>query len=268
MKIHHLRNATFVIGSGEHHILVDPMLSDKGKLPPFAYMRHKPRRNPLVGLPDNAAEILDKVTHCLVTHSQKWGLKALQHTDHLDAEGEAFLRRRSIPVTTRRQDAACLQSKGLNVLQDLDYWQAAPFLGGEITAVPARHGHGWVHHLMANGAGYYLRLPGEPSLYISGDTVYTEDVEHALDELQPDIAVVAAGSAGLDVGRPILMTMPEILTFVEKAPGKVIANHLEALNHCPTTRIRLEKELDRRGLSAKVWIPQDGETLMIGEAVR
>lgn len=261
MKIHHLRNATFVIESGRHHILIDPMLSKKGELPPFAYVRHKPRRNPLVGLPGNAAEVLDKVTHCLITHSQKWGFKALQHTDHLDAEGEAFLRTRSIPVTTRRQDAACLQSTGLNVSQGLDYWQAAPFLGGEITAVPARHGHGWVHRLMANGAGYYLLLPGEPSLYVSGDTVYTEDVERALDELQPDVAIVAAGSASLDVGRPILMTMSEILTFVEKAPGKVIANHLEALNHCPTTRMQLNEELERRGIRSKVFIPSDGDTI-------
>ena len=36
MKINHLRNATFVIASGKFHILIDPMLSEKGKLPPFA----------------------------------------------------------------------------------------------------------------------------------------------------------------------------------------------------------------------------------------
>jgi len=115
--------------------------------------------------------------------------------------------------------------------------------------------------LMANGAGYYLRLPGEPSLYVSGDTVYTEDVERTLDDLQPDIAVVAAGSASLDVGRPILMDMDELLVFVQKAPGRVVANHLEALNHCPTTRMQLDEELERRGLRSKVFIPNDGETI-------
>jgi L-ascorbate metabolism protein UlaG (beta-lactamase superfamily) len=268
MKIHHLRNATFVIESGEHHILVDPMLSDRGTLPPFAYVRHKPRRNPLVDLPDNAAAVLDKVTHCLVTHSQKWGIKALQHTDHLDADGEAFLRMRNISVTTRAQDTAFLRNKGLNVSPPLPYWEAAPFLGGEITAVPARHGRGWMHHLMANGAGYYLRLPKEPSIYISGDTVYTPEVERVLVAWQPDIAVVASGSASLDVGGPILMTVPEILTFVQRAPDEVIANHLEALNHCPTTRRHLKQELERRGLSAKVSIPRDGETLTIEKQAR
>jgi len=33
MNIHHLRNATFVIESGDAFILVDPMLSGVGKLP-------------------------------------------------------------------------------------------------------------------------------------------------------------------------------------------------------------------------------------------
>ena len=77
MKIHHLRNATFVIESGENHILIDPMLCEKGELPPFARFRHKSQKNPLVSLPDNASRVLTKVTHCLITHSQKFGIKAL-----------------------------------------------------------------------------------------------------------------------------------------------------------------------------------------------
>ncbi len=54
MKLRHLRNATLVIESGGHHILVDPMLSDKGRLPPFALWRHTPRPNPTVDSPSNA----------------------------------------------------------------------------------------------------------------------------------------------------------------------------------------------------------------------
>jgi L-ascorbate metabolism protein UlaG (beta-lactamase superfamily) len=114
---------------------------------------------------------------------------------------------------------------------------------------------------MANGAGFYLQLVNEPSIYISGDTVYTENVHRALTELKPDIAVMASGSASLDVGGPILMPMQELLTFVHNAPQKVIANHLEALNHCPTTRSELRSELEARGLGDKVFIPNDGETL-------
>ncbi len=261
MKIHHLRNATFVLESGANHILIDPMLSGKGELPPFARFRHKSEHNPTVSLPDNASQILGKVTHCLITHSQTFGIKALQHTDHLDTPGVSFLRDKKIPVVCREQDAAYLKKYEINVETTLGYWQPKNLLGGEITAIPAQHGHGWIHNLMANGAGFYLQLAGEPSIYISGDTVYTKEVERALTELKPDIAVVAAGSASLDVGGPILMPLEEIITFVRVAPDKVIANHLEALNHCPTTRSILKQELENNGLLAKTFIPDDGETL-------
>ena len=261
MKIHHLRKATFIIESGTNLILIDPMLSDKGKLPPFSVIRHKARMNPTVPLPDNASEILDKVTFCLITHSQTFGIKALQHTDHLDAPGESFLRKNNIPVACRQQDGAYLKKYGINVELELNYWQPEPFLDGEITAVPAQHGHGWIHHLMANGAGFFLQLPDEPSIYISGDTVYTKDVERALTKFKPDIALVAAGSASLDVGKSILMPLEEIITFVRVAPNKVIANHLEALNHCPTTRSQLKQTLEKKDLLSKTFIPDDGETL-------
>jgi L-ascorbate metabolism protein UlaG (beta-lactamase superfamily) len=263
MKIHHLRNATFVIESGANHIVIDPMLSDKGKLPPFAWFRHKPERNPIVSLPDNASQLLDKVTHCLITHSQAFGIKALQHTDHLDAAGESFLKNKNIPVVCREQDAPYLKKYGINVETTLSYWIPEQLLGGEITAIPAQHGHGWNHNLMANGAGFHLQLSGEPSIYISGDTVYTKEVERALTELKPDIAVVAAGSASLDVGGPILMPLEEIVTFARTAPNKVIANHLEALNHCPTTRSQLKHTLKNNGLLSKTFVPNDGETLTI-----
>ena len=263
MKIHHLRNATFVIESGSNFILIDPMLSGKGELPPFALFRHKPKRNPTVSLPDNASQILSKVTHCLITHSQKSGIELLTHTDHFDKPGKTFLRKNNIPVVCRQQDAAYMRKNGINVETTLNYWHPEQLFGGEITAIPALHGHSWMHYFMVNGAGFYIKLPDEPSIYISGDTVYTNDVKRALTELKPDIACVAAGSASLDVGGPILMPLEEIITFIKTAPNKVIANHLEALNHCPTTRSQLKQELEKNALLSKTFIPNDGETLTI-----
>lgn len=263
MKIHHLRNATFVIESGNAFILVDPMLSDVGELPPFAYFRYKMMRNPIVPLPDNTPGILEQVTHCLVTHSQKWGIEPLTHADHFDKAGKMFLQKNNIPIACRQQDASYMRKNTLTVETTVEYWQTEEFLNGRLTAVPALHGHSWMHTFMANGAGFFLELPDEPSIYISGDTVYTADVERALTELKPDIAVVAAGSARLDVGGPILMPLDEIVTFIRKSPGKVIANHLEALNHCPTTRLQLREELEKNGLMVKTFIPDDGDTVTI-----
>lgn len=261
MKIHHLRNATFVIESRGRFILIDPMLGEKGSFPPFAKKRFKPRRNPLVNLPSNACSVLDQVNICLITHSQKLGIKALQHTDHLDIAGEEFLRSKNTPVATLARDAQVLKRYGINIHVELKYWKPHPFLGGEIVAVPAQHGHSWIHILMANGAGYVLQLPDEPSIYISGDTIYTSDVERALKELKPDIAVMASGTATLDISKPILMSMDELIQFVRNSPGKVVANHLEALNHCPTTRSQLKQGLEESGLLSKVYVPDDGDIL-------
>jgi hypothetical protein len=82
-----------------------------------------------------------------------------------------------------------------------------------------------------------------------------------LETYKPQLTVVAAGSAQFDLFRPVLMTMDDILTFVRKSPGKVIANHLEAINHCPTTRKNLRMTLEEHGLSEKVYIPEDGEVI-------
>jgi len=263
MKIHHLRSATFIIESGDKFILIDPMLGKKGSMPPFSVIKAKAAKNPTVEMPDNADSLLSKVTHTLITHSQTFGIKALQHGDHLDPAGEAFLSSRGIPVATPAKDKAYLEKYGLTVNWGIEDWQTVDFLGGKLTAIPAQHGHGWIHKVMANGVGFFLELPNEPSIFISGDTVLTNDVKRALTELKPDIAVVAAGRARMDVGQPLLMSTDEVMEFIRLSPNKVIANHMEALNHCAVTRPILKQSVDKNGLSEKVLIPADGETLEV-----
>jgi len=255
MKIHHLRNATLIIESGNHFILVDPMLGEKGTNGPLAFIRHKARRNPLVSLPENSNELLEKVTHCLITHCQR------KHFDHLDVEGVLFLVKNKIPVTCNSKDASYLKKRNINVQNILYPWKSDSFLEGNITTIPAKHGYGWIHRLMANGVGFFIELPNSPTIYISGDTVYTNDVDKALSKFKPTISIIASGAASLDIGKPILMTLKDIVKFIQNSPGKVIANHLEALNHCPTTREGLKEELKKQNLLSKVFIPYDGETL-------
>jgi len=262
MRIHHIRNATFVIESNDKYILIDPMLSDKGELPPFSIIRHKPQKNPTVALPDNAYGILEKTTDCLITHSKTFGIKALQHTDHLDKKGEEFLVSKNTPVVTVKKDAEYLKKYRLNVVASLEFWAKSEYLGGYITAIGAKHGHGWIHKLMANGAGYFIELPNEPSIYICGDTTLTDEVKKAITKLKPDIVVVAAGNASLDVGGSLLMTLDEVVELIKISPKNVIANHMDALNHCGVSRKRLQERLIKENLIDKVFIPDDGESVV------
>jgi len=241
-----------VIESGSHVILVDPMLGPKGSQPTFTYFRYKARRNPVVDLPADTNALLEKVTHCLITH---------KHPDHIDKAGEEFLIERNIPTTCSELDNDLFSKKGLPIEQTLGYEKPDSFLGGEITGIPARHGYGYVAKPMGNVMGFFIRLPGEPSLYLSSDTIYTQEVKNVLKQHQPDIAVVAAGSARLDLFKPLLMNVEDVIRFCHDAPGRVIANHLEAVNHCPTTRTGLKERLGKEGLGEKVAVPEDGESL-------
>lgn len=252
MKIHHIRNATMVIEAGPHFILVDPMLGPKGSGLPFSLIRFKARRNPIVNLPDQTSAILAQVTHCLITHL---------HPDHLDKDGVHFLASHDIPIVCNQADRKTLEKKGLNIALALNYRKSQSFLGGSITGIHARHGYGFIVATMGNVMGFHLVLPGEPSIYLSADTVYTPFVDMALKAHQPDIAVVAAGRAQLDIGQALLMNDKDLLTFVQNAPGKVLANHLEALNHCPNTRTRLNNLFVDNNLLHKVVIPEDGEVV-------
>ena len=253
MKIHHLRNATLVIETADKVILVDPMLGAKGTAgPPFTLFRFKPLRNPIVDLPTNAMHIVEKTTHCLITHL---------HPDHLDKAAETFLKAKNIPVICSKIDEPTLKKRGLNVVQTVDYWKESSFLGGTIQGIPAVHGYGFVAKPMGNVMGFYIELPDEKSIYLSADTIYTDDVHKVLTQLKPEIAVVACGAAQLDIFQPLLMRMDDILKFVKNAPNKVIANHLEAVNHCPTTREQLKMEVAKIGLAEKIVIPIDGECI-------
>ncbi len=254
MKIRIIRNATLMMEYGDHMILVDPMLADQGAMPAFSIFRHKARPNPTVPLPANAENAFTRVTHALITHCQRG------HADHLDRAGKRFLRERAIKTFCRQEDNAYLTKRGLST-HPLRLGERQRFPGGFITPIPARHGHGWIASVMGRGVGYFLEPEGHPSVYIAGDTVMTDDVRRVLNHNAPDIAVVAAGNASVDIGQPILMSLEEVIEFAALAPGAVIANHLEALNHCPVTRDQVFAVAKQAGLHRKILIPKDGDLL-------
>ena len=106
MKITQIRNATLILEYKDNHIIVDPMLSDKGTIPRFRIFNSKGRK-PLVELPKEFHELSSKVTHALITHCQKG------HVDHLDKKGEAFLRNNKVHVFSTFHDEKYLKKKGL-----------------------------------------------------------------------------------------------------------------------------------------------------------
>ncbi len=257
MLITQLRNATVLL-EFQHAgrpvgLLVDPMLAPRGSLPALRYLGTRRQRNPLVDLPAEADAALQRVTHALITHCQRG------HFDHLDRAGKQFLRERQIPVLCMPHDAAYLAQRGLQVLPLAGEGRQPFALGGQVTPVACTHGRGWVARFMEHGHGYLLELPGEPSVYLAGDTVLTPPVRDCLQRLQPDVAVLPAGGARFDLGADILMDAAEVAQAAALTTGAVVVNHLEALDHCPATRAQVRALAQHGGWAHRLWVPEDGE---------
>lgn len=257
MNIQQLRNATLIVELAGKRILVDPMLAPKHALPPLRVFGAR-QRNPCVDLPGGAAAALESVTHCLITHCQKG------HFDHLDRAGIRWLRERQIPVICTPEDAGYLAQRGLKVAPlPRDHEQPSPFLGGQIRTQRCTHGRGLIGRLMEHGVGYLIEVPGESSLYLSGDTILSPAVRAFVARHRPDVCVVPAGGARFDLGGDIIMGLEETLAFTRGATGQVVANHLEAISHCPVTRTALAAAARAAKLEHRLLIPADGEILTL-----
>lgn len=258
MKITQIRNATLLLevqSSGNNiGLLVDPMLAPRAALPSLKYFGGQQQRNPLVDLPSNAPTLLQRVTHCLVTHCRRG------HFDHLDRAGKQFLRSADIPVICMPRDADYLAARGIPT-QPLFGEQTQPFFHGHITPIPCVHGRGLIGSLMEHGHGYFIDLPGEPTLYIAGDTLLSNDVRLCLTQRQPRVTILPGGGARFDIGSKILMDATDVLAACALTSGNVVANHLEALDHCPTTRADLAAAAVHAGLRDRLCIPEDGAVL-------
>jgi L-ascorbate metabolism protein UlaG (beta-lactamase superfamily) len=257
MKVTQIRNATILIESvvegNKQGILVDPMFAPMSAIPSLKYVTTTRRRNPLVELPSNIEDLKSCVTCCLITHCQKG------HFDHLDRTATKWLRDNNIPVYCSTQDSAFLIKKGLAVIT-LDPSTKNHFLNGCIKLVPCLHGEGLIGKMMAHGYGYHIQLTGEPSIYVTGDTILTNEIKNFITQTQPAIVVIPAGGATFDLGSEIIMGLTEAIEIGELAKGQVIANHLEALDHCPVTRESIHSEIKDRGWKHRFFVPYDGES--------
>ena len=74
MRLTLVRHATLLLETSHGRILVDPMLRAAGTTPPIENTLNQVR-NPLVELPMPAAQVVDGVGLCIVTHL---------HSDHFD----------------------------------------------------------------------------------------------------------------------------------------------------------------------------------------
>jgi L-ascorbate metabolism protein UlaG (beta-lactamase superfamily) len=245
MKLQLIRHATLGLHYAGVHFLIDPMLSEVGVNPPIANSTNE-RRNPLVPLPSSADTWLQPDA-VLVTHL---------HRDHWDEAAAAALPK-STPIFCQPGDEEIIESSGFTSVTTID--PSLVFKGVTIIRTSGQHGTGDIGQKMGRVSGFVLQADGHPTLYITGDTVWCSDVLRALDSHKPDVTVINAGGAQFAVGDPITMDADDVTSLCRHAPyTKVVAVHMDTINHCLVTRADLYSRLAADGLLDQVAIPEDG----------
>jgi L-ascorbate metabolism protein UlaG (beta-lactamase superfamily) len=248
MDVRLIRHATTVITVGDTKLLIDPMFSPQGTMEP-AQPAEVSLRNPLVDLPCSIEDTM-AVDAVLITHT---------HRDHLDDTAIRLLPK-NLPLFCQPADLEKLKDHGFERVHAVD--EAVDFADIRITRTGGQHGRGDMAAKMGPVSGFVLTAAGEPRVYLTGDSVWCDEVDLVLRTIQPDVVVAFAGGAAFTTGGAITMTAADIIEVCQAAPqAKVVAVHMEAWNHCLLRREQLQQVVNTAGLNQVVFIPTDGEVL-------
>jgi L-ascorbate metabolism protein UlaG (beta-lactamase superfamily) len=241
-----IRSATLRVEVAGRTLLVDPQLDPAGAREAVPDTPN-PRRSPLVDLPEPPEAVIAGLDALLVTHL---------HRDHFDDTARALLPR-ELPVFCQPQDAERLRADGFIDARPVH----ADAVLGEIviSRTAGRHGTGEIGEQMAPVCGFVLAAPGEPTLYIAGDTILCDEVRAAVAEHAPDVIVVNASAARFNRGDPIVMDNDDVVALAREVAGaQIVAVHFETVSHSTETRADLRERLHAEGLTDRVAVPEDG----------
>jgi L-ascorbate metabolism protein UlaG (beta-lactamase superfamily) len=251
MHLRLIRNATLRLELEGRHVLVDPMLDPAGARPPVEHTEND-RRNPLVELPVPAEVVVAGVDAVLVTH---------MHRDHFD-DTAAQLLPKDVPVLCQPEDAERLRGHGFADVRPVE--TSAELDGITLTRTAARHGYGATAQELAPVSGFVLRDRAGRTLYVAGDTVLYDAVEAVLDEHEPDVVVLNASAARYRGGERIVMDADDVVAVARRAPqARVVAVHLDAINHGVQTRADLHQRVHEEDLTDRVTVPEDGAAVPV-----
>ncbi len=246
-----LRHATLLIELGGKKLLIDPMLSKKSEMEPVGNCGNE-IRIPMVDLPIPELEVtkmLSEIDAIVITHL---------HRDHWDEPAQSLVGKNKLIICSPN-DQEALKEQGFKNIQPIKSnlnWE-----GIQIYRTGGQHGTGAIGKSMGEVAGFVF-ANNQDSIYVAGDTIWCEEVEKALIDFNPKVTILNAGGAKFLTGDPITMTPNDIVKVYEKqSNSKIIAVHMDTVNHCFVTRKDLAQELQKKGLQSKILIPIDGEVI-------
>ena len=252
-----LGHSSFLLSLAGRQILLDPVLSTR-----LILLRRQ--RHPGVRIPD-----LPAIDLVLLTHA---------HMDHLD---RPTLRR--IAHATRRRTGAgpvaivprgvedLVHDLGFREVRMLDWWEETEYHGITITLTSCKHWGARMFRDTHRLFGGYVLHGDSHTLYHSGDSAYFNGFREIGQRLGPiDLALLPIGAYFPDSYRTV-HTSPEeaVQAFCDLGARQMVPMHFgtfrlgrEPMDEPP---VRLLAEAERRGITDRVRILAEGETLLLPE---
>lgn len=260
VKFQLIRNATIKLEYAGTTFLVDPMLANQGAYPGFKGTVRSDLRFPLVDLPIPLEEVLD-ADAVVLTHL---------HDDHWDAAARRSVPR-NMPIFVQNEDDAMkVRADGfadVRVIGD----EGSEFNGTRLYRTRGQHGTEQMYavtpvgEILGKAMGVVFERPDHSTVYVAGDTVWNRQVEDVLARYLPEVVVLNAGRAQLAgfAGSIIMGEADMYRACLATRNAKVIAIHMEAVNHATLTREALRAFIEQKLLSSEcALVPEDGQSYL------
>ncbi len=233
---------TAILELGGVRLLTDPTFDGAGET--YEIPRVGAKTTKLLG-PAVALDALGPIDAVLLSHDE--------HADNLDRSGRALLSR--VPTIFTTPEGAL--RLGANA-RGLAAWQSAVVGALRITAVPGRHGPEGCEPLLGYVTGFILQTLPAPGLtvYVTGDTVFYDQVEEIGRRFSVDIMVANLGRVELPGGPRFTMSAEDAgKALVSVGARRIVPLHYDGWAHFTQGREEASRAFVEAGLADRVqWL--------------
>ena len=254
-RITYLGGPTYLIEIGRFRIISDPGFDPQGT------ERNEGPGHLLTKVmePPIPVDEIGPIDVALVSHAQ--------HLDNLDNEGRRLLTKVGMTLTTPESAANHLSGK---TIVGLPTWKSKEITNAagerlKITAMPAVHtSNPELRSVVGEVTGFMLEWQGQSSeaFYISGDTVWIDEIEEIAKRYNVNAAILHLGAANVPAVGDNFLTMNAsdgvraTRTLKLKA---VYPAHFEGWRHFTQGAWFIERDFEKAGLAASLHMLRPGQ---------
>ena len=256
-RVTYLGGPTYLIEIGKFRIVTDPGFDPQGS------WRSEGPGHVLtkVMAPPIPVDKIGPIDLVLLSHAQ--------HLDNLDNEGRRLLGKVGKTITTPASAAMNLPGKSV---QGLATWQSTEVVNAagerlKITGMPGVHtSNPDLREAVGEVMGFMLEWEGQPgggAFYISGDTVWIDDILEIAKRFTVSAGILHLGAANVPAVGDNILTMSSVdgaRTTKVLGMKRVYPAHFEGWRHFSEGSWLIEREFAKAGLTSALALLRPGES--------